>query len=328
MPADAALDEADRARGGAGSRGWYEVYYVTAALGAGRAVWLRYTLLCPADGDASTSLWAVTFDAARPRWFAARTTWPARAWAPLPGGGVSVGEGARLTPHGCRGELLDAYGRRMRWDLEWRPEAPPMPYFPAAMERMAGGATFPIAAVPFARADGTVEVDGESITCAGVALQQSHLFGGRHARRWGWLHALGFDGDPDGFLTAIWAVPQRLGGRIPAASAVILRAAGQVHRSTGLRALAWRDLGGEAVRFRARAGEARLEGTAVAELDRLCGVTYHDPGGDEVWCANSEIATLTADLSVGGRGAELVCRDACGFERGARAPQPHVWRPL
>src|SRR5205807_2935474 len=98
--------DADRARGGPGRRGWYEVYYVTAALPGGRGAWLRWTLHAPRSGDASTALWAVAFDTSRPRWFAARNQLPGSAWRPLDQGGVALG-GAEVRPDGCRGEAVD-----------------------------------------------------------------------------------------------------------------------------------------------------------------------------------------------------------------------------
>jgi hypothetical protein len=325
-PAPLTLADADRVRD-PGTPGWYEVFYVTAALGGGRAVWLRWTLLRPRAGAPTCSLWACAFSGSKRRWFAARRTLDATSWVPRPQGGVRVGD-AEVGPDGCSGDIADASGRAMRWELRWRPTAQPAAFFPAALERAAGGATFPIAAVPMARAGGWVEIDGERIEVDGMPAEQSHLFGGRHAHRWGWVHALGFEDDDDGFLTLIWARPQRAGGRIPAASALLLRVDGEAHRSAGLRAVRWRDRAGDAVTFSGRAGAARVEGTVRAHGDRLTGVTYHDPDGSEVFCANTEVAQLEATIVVGERRRTVRCAAACGFERGARAPMGGIWQPL
>jgi hypothetical protein len=320
------LAEADRVRD-PGTPGWYEVFYVTASLGDSRAVWLRWTLLRPREGGATCALWACAFGRGRERWFASRQTLDGAQWSARAGGGVQVGD-SELDPHGCAGETADASGRPMRWELRWRPVAEPSPYFPAALERAAGGATFPIAAVPLARASGWVEVDGERIDVEDAPLQQSHLFGGRHANRWGWVHALGFEDDPEGFLTLIWARPERAGGRVPAASALVLRVDGTLHRSRGIRAVRWHDKGGDAVIFSGRAGDARVDGVVRAYANRLTGVTYHDPDGADVFCANTEIADLDATITVGGRARRVRCAGATGFERGSRQPVADVWRPL
>jgi hypothetical protein len=320
------LAEADRVRD-PGTPGWYEVFYVTASLGEGRAVWLRWTLLRPRGGEATCALWACAFGRGRERWFASRRTLDAGQWSPRAGGGVSVGA-SDLAPDRCAGETSDTSGRPMRWELSWTPVAEPATYFPPALEKAAGGATFPVAAVPLARASGWVDVDGERIDLEDVPLQQSHLFGGRHANRWGWVHALGFDDDPGGFLTLIWARPQRAGGRVPAASSLLVRVDGTLHRSGGLRAVRWHDKGGDAVIFSGRAGDARVDGVVRAYSNRLTGVTYHDPDGTEVYCANTEIADLDATISVDGSSRRVRCTTACGFERGARQPMASIWRPL
>jgi hypothetical protein len=321
------LAGADRVRDPEGAQGWYEVFYVTVAVGGGRSVWLRWTLLRPCAGEATCALWACAFDRERPRWFAARRSLPASAWSVRDAGGVRVGD-AELNPSGCAGEVADASGRPMRWELSWRPIAEPAAYFPAAVERAAGAATFPIAAVPLARATGWIEVDGERIAVDGAPAQQSHLFGGRHANRWGWVHALGFEDDPDGFLTLIWARPQRAGGHIPAVSALLLRVDGTVHRSTGMRAVRWSDLGGDGVLFRGRAGDARVAASVRAPVGMLTGVTYHDPDGSEVFCANTEVADLEATVTVGDQRRPVRCVTACGFERGSRTPMTGIWQPL
>lgn len=325
--ADSALVAAERARFRNSDRGRYEVYYLTAALGPGRAVWLRWTLLAPVDGEATCSVWGVVFDGLRAGRFAHRATSPGSAWRPREGGGVEIG-GSALTPSGASGSLVDEGGHTLRWDLSWQPVAEPFPFFPPQMERAAASATFPIAAVPLARASGVIELDGERIAVDGAPLEQSHLFGGRHANRWAWMHAAGFDGDPDSFLLLIWARPQRLGGHVPAASSLSLRLDGELHRSGQLRGVHWSDLGGDAARFRARAGRARVSGTVIADVARFCGVTYHDPEGGAVYCANTGIADLRLSVELDGRTIERVATSTCAFERGARTPFTDVWSPL
>jgi len=71
-----------------------------------------------------------------------------------------------------------------------------------------------------------------------------------------------------------------------------------------------------------------VEGSVRAPAERLVGVTYHDPGGDEVHCANTELADLELRVRLDGVEERLRCEAACGFERGAREPMPGIWRPL
>jgi hypothetical protein len=247
------------------------------------------------------------------------------AWRPIEGG-VEIA-GSALSAEDCHGSIDDADGRHMEWRLRWEPRAEALSYFPHALERMAASATFPIAAVPMARMQGTVTVDGEKVSADGTPVEQTHLFGGRHAARWRWLHALGFAGDVDGYLTLIWARPQRLGGAVPAASSMSLRVNGRTLRSggaTAFRAVRWRDTGPETAQFYARLEGTEVEGEVTARGDWITGVTYHDPDGAPVYCANTEVADLR--LRVGGD--EFTCTAACGFERGGRTPLQGVWMPL
>jgi hypothetical protein len=328
---DLALQEANRARATPARKGWYEVYYATVSLPGERAAWLRWTLSSPRRGQPTAAVWAVAFDRERPRWFAGRDESPGSAWVPLPRGGVRIGD-AEVSPEGCRGEAGDAAGRRMRWDLRWRPLAPPIAFFPAALERLARSATYPIAAMPLGRATGHIQVEGEVLECTDVAVEQSHLFGGRHANRWGWVHALGFDDDPNGYLALIWARPQRLGGYTPPASSIALRVGDTELRSKGIRGMRrvlWSDGGGEVVRFTALIDDVDIEGEIRAPLRLLTGVTYHDPSDGEVFCANTEVADLTVRLRRGdGASQTWRCHAACGFERGARIPFEGIWRAL
>lgn len=289
-------------------------------------MWLRLTLHAPLRGDATCAVWAVAFDRRRPRWFAARQVHPGAQWMPLDNGGIAVGSSA-MGPDASRGEVADADGRVLRWDLHWQALCPPLAYFPSRLEGAASRATFPIATVPLARAAGTVSVDGETIELREAPLQHTHLFGGRHALRWGWVHALGFDADPDAMLTLIWARPRRLGGRVPAASSVALRLNGLLHRSRGLRAVRWDDRGGDRIRFAGRAGDVTVEGTVTIPGEHLVGVTYHDPDGTEVRCANTEVADLELTVDVAGARRMLRCSAACGVERGGRAAPTAIWWP-
>jgi len=71
----------------------------------------------------------------------------------------------------------------MEWHLRWEPHAEAVSYFPGVLERMAASATFPIAVIPMAQMHGTVSIDGETVSADGTAVEQTHLFGGRHAAR-------------------------------------------------------------------------------------------------------------------------------------------------
>jgi hypothetical protein len=120
-----------------------------------------------------------------------------------------------------------------------------------------------------------VEIDGERHELDAAPGQQAHLFGRRHADRWGWFHAT----LPNG----CWF--EGLVAKVPHLRQIALHASerGAVNGLTAiLRTHAEVDPG------RVIVGPYRVE----AAPDDFVGVTYTDPDGAEVFCYHTEKAIL------------------------------------
>lgn len=170
----------------AAGRGHYESYYLRAVDPTGsRGIWIRYTVSVATGGTPDGQLWFTFFDrtAAAPRAIrvdAGRPTTGHGAW-------IRMGNSA-FGPTGIDGRADSA-----SWSLSCRDGEPSLEHLPRDwMYRARLPRTKLVSLSPSALLDGTVEVDGESISVDGWRGMVGHNWGEQHAEQWIWLHGLGF----------------------------------------------------------------------------------------------------------------------------------------
>lgn len=237
---------------------WYEAWYVTVS----RRFWFRHSLHVH-EGRAEWAHWLAAFE------------------------GVPVAR--RRT--GARGDVAAGEVDGARWELDLTPLAPPFEVVHPLLRPLAK--TKLILPAPAVRVDGVVEVDGIRHEVRDEVGTLGHVFGTRHADRWGWAHATHHDGRWVELLAA--KVP-----RLPQVASF----ATETSRRSALR-----------VRGVVGPGELRVGPYAVeADPAGLVGVTYHDPDGSPVYCYHSETARLQ------GPGGAAVA----AFEYGSRRPLADV----
>ena len=247
-----------------GRPGRYEVWYLT----VGGRFWICYSLRVPADPDedGEAALWLADWTGDAPR--ARKASFPLEALrTPGTGWPVELGPG-RLGDESAAGEVDGA-----RWELTFDAEEQPFEYTRPLMRPVAS--TQVVVVKPALAVSGVVEIDGVRHELDGAPGQQAHLFGRRHADRWGWFHAT----LPGGR----WC--EGLVAKVPRMPQIALHASGR-GAANGLASL-----------FRTRATAEPgcvVVGpyTVEAPRDSFVGVTYHDPDGTEAFCYHSEQATL------------------------------------
>ena len=180
---------------------------------------------------------------------------------------MEIGPG-RLTDTEATGEVDGA-----RWELRFAAEQRPFEYTRPVMRPLAS--TRVVVAKPSLAISGFVELDGARHELDGAAGQQAHLFGRRHADRWGWFHATLPEGRwVEGLVAKVPSLPQIA---LHATERGAANGAVEVFRTHA-----------ELAPGRAAIGPYVVE----AARDDFVAVTYHDPSGAEVFCYHTEKAIL------------------------------------
>ena len=169
--------------------GHYESFYLKAChpdepLG----VWIRYTVHKRPDALPNGSVWVTFFDGDGEGPRAHKQTKP----LPTADGGdwIRVGD-ASMRVGAAQGAIDGA-----EWDLRFGSSEPPLFHLPRAwMYRARLPRTKLLSPVPGARFDGSLRIDGRTLSIDGWRGVIGHNWGQQHAERWIWLHGMTDAGD-------------------------------------------------------------------------------------------------------------------------------------
>src|SRR3954469_4938049 len=152
-----------------------------------RALWIRHTRHRAANApQGSAALWCTLFGDGAPQAVKQSVT-------DFPGS-------AAAGPRGFRGEAR-ARGRMAEWELTLSGDAEPLRHLkPNALYRLPLPKTKLEAPLPDGNASGRVVLDGRVIEVVGWRATAGHNWGAEHAERWVWLHAAGFEDEPEAWL--------------------------------------------------------------------------------------------------------------------------------
>jgi len=317
-----------------GTPGFFEIWFlVVFAPRERRAWWLRFTTFAPVVGPPRATLWAAAFDAgaARPA-VALKQILPIEAYdgGPADRFAVRIGE-ATLTNESTSGAVA-AGARRIAWDLR---------FTPARVEALRGPWLLHHLPLPTRvahansdiRCHGTVTVDGVRHALDGAPGVQKHIWGTRRVEELYWLYCPGFDGDAEARLEATAARLDRvLPGGVPApyVTTVWLRTADGTLDRTGLAALFANRVAPAApggLALRSTSATRLVEATARCDPRTLAAWVYRDPGGRDLYIAQSDVASCTVEmrtrphpLASWGPAQRLECRAGAALE--FHAPEP------
>jgi hypothetical protein len=279
-----------------------------------RALWIRHTRHQAASAaEGTAALWCTVFD---PQGGA-----PAAVKQSVP----DFRSGTHAAFDAFRGEAR-ARGRMAEWELAIAGGEVPLRHLrPAALYRLPFPRTKLEAPVPDGIARGQVVLDGALLDVVGWRATVGHNWGREHAERWVWLHAAGFEDEPDAWLELVLA-RVRVGGALsPWVANGALFHAGQRSRLGGLGHV-------PGVRVVARPGrlEAIVPGERLeirvavhADLDQTACFHYAGLGADplagEREVLHAGLASVRLAVRRPGRpSAELATAHGGAFELGSR----------
>lgn len=270
-------------------------------------VWIRHTSLEDSLGRITGAHWFTLFT---PTGVAARKR-------------IFDGKPAVLSSH-FAGEAEDS-----RWDVHVEGLAEPFEHLPHRWMYRAGWPRTKLVSVhPLASMRGEVVIGDTSIQLDGWRGMVGHNWGIEHAHRWIWIHAAGFDDEPDAWLDVSLARLKLRSRLTPWIANGALSLAGERYRIGGL----WRrpkvseEMGRATIAVAGNRLKLRIE---IASPTSSASVTwpYFDPDGTEHFVANCSIASIR--LKVSGRLQRSLTSDHSGaYELGMRdLPVGHPVQP-
>jgi hypothetical protein len=280
-----------------------------------RALWIRHTRHRAASdpGPGTGALWCTLFDPAAGPPAAVKQSVDAPAAT------------ARAGPDGFAGEAR-ARGRMAEWELSVASGGTGLRHLrPALLYRLPLPRTKLEAPVPDGIARGRVVLDGVLVEVVGWRATVGHNWGAEHAERWVWLHAAGFEDEPDAWLELAIARVRVAGALTPWIANGAVCIGGQRFRLGGFSHV-------PGVRVAAAPGrlEAIVPGRGVevrvavhADLDQTVGFRYAGVTSDPVSGDREVLHAGLAEVRLGARrpgrsSAELLSAFGGAYELGGR----------
>lgn len=316
-----------------GQPGWHESYVLKITdPRQGVALWIRYVLMAPVEGDPFAELWGVAYNGAgRGKHIAIREVLPFDVVRmdtdPF---AFQLGR-AILTNRGARGRIED-HDQRLGWVLNWEPCEESFLHFP--MKAFYDGGFPPtkiLAPNPDLRISGEVLLNRRRVELVEAPAIQEHMWGTKASLGGVWAHCNTFAEEEGVLFEGFVDQPARVGPLEPVLSVFRFRVDGEDYVVNGVyQMLTTRsryDTGGWF--FEVTCRDRKFEGTIEAPFNRMVGLVSQDPDGELVYGYHTKIADMTLRIFVKERGKwaldrELVAPESCAFELVSRSPDPDL----
>lgn len=274
-------------------RNFYEVWFLKCHLNEGEnALWVRYVLKNPGQGEGQLQVWAIWFDQEQ-----APVQWVETF--PLSYLRVSqkfffiqIGK-SWLRHNSVYGSLANVNGA-ISWELDYEPQPTPVHMLPPWLRSAPLPRTKACTPHPDLICFGTVTINEQIHRVQEVPGMQGHLWGSRHADNWLWGHCNAFDQDPSAVLEVLSSCLRMGPVNLPRMSSVYLRFGEHVFLLNQPLQLLQSKITHQADgwSFVVQRKDWRISGGFQTDPLYIAKVVYQNPDGSTCPCRNSSLATV------------------------------------
>ncbi|MEJ5362173.1 MAG: hypothetical protein WHV26_08920 [Spirochaetota bacterium] len=300
-----------------GKNGHYESFFVRANHPhKPLAFWIRYTIFQPKGKpeNAIGELWAIIFNGENDKHTALKVEYPiSRCSFSKDDFNIVIGD-AVLTPGALQGTIT-YNGQKIQWDLTFTGNEDPVFLFPPKLYTTKLPKAKSLVGLPNALFNGTINVNGATMTIDNWVGSQNHNWGSKHTDYYAWGQVCGFDNEPDAFLELATARIKIGPLWTPFMTPIVLRYKGTEYALNTLgESFGRAHFGHFYWDFNAKKSGISIEGSIFAlSKDFVCLPYYNPPGGIK-HCLNTKIASCQLICTIGNEEIILQTQNRCAFE--------------
>jgi len=296
-------------------KGHYESYFLRANHPTKKeAFWIRYTIFSP-KGDPGKSigeLWAIYFS---PEGHFASKKEVSTTKCQL----NNTHFDARIDDSTIRSNKAVGNIDNFKWDLDYESNENPIFLLPLNYYSIPFPKAKAIVPQPFAKFNGSLEVQGKKIKIKDWIGSQNHNWGEKHTDYYAWGQVAGFDNHPDSFLELITGQLKIGPLTTPFLTMIVLRHKGKEYQLNTM-ANAIKSKGAFDFftwQFSSENSEVKISGSIEGVKEDFVGLNYYNPPGGSKDCLNSKVASCKIEIeekSKIGIHDKLECKDRTAFE--------------
>lgn len=258
------------------------------------AFWIRYTIFSPANHpeEALGELWAIYFNGETGNHVAVKKEVSFRQCTFKTTEFFVQLDDASLQPGILKGSA-SSVEHKISWDLTFSGKEAPLFMFPLKFYKSKFPKAKSLVGVPLALYNGSLHIDGQTVTVSKWVGSQNHNWGSKHTDQYAWGQVAGFDNHPDSFLEVATARIKVGPFWTPFMTPMVLRHNGEDISLNSFGQMLWAkgSFSYFLWNFKSETKKIGLQGMISAPKESFVGLNYYNPSGGNKHCLNSKIAS-------------------------------------